>query len=105
MRISRFSLGFQAFLWFGILAFNPAGAVFNATWLVPMLLAPLVLMMFNGRSDPIVLRPNEAPLSSFVSDPSQVNVHLVATAKSWGEKEVLVTPELESEAAPIPVAS
>jgi cellulose synthase/poly-beta-1,6-N-acetylglucosamine synthase-like glycosyltransferase len=105
MRMSRFSLFFQSILWFGIFAFNPAGAVFNATWLVPMLLAPLVLMMFNGRSDPIVLRPNEAPLSSFVADSSQVNLHLVATAKSWGEKEALVTPELESEAAPIPVAS
>ena len=105
IRISRFSLAFQGILWFGIFAYNPAGAVFNATWLVPMLLAPLILMIFNSRTSARVSDYDLAPVSSLVADSSLVNVQLMATAKRWREQQALVTPELESEAAPVPVAS
>jgi hypothetical protein len=46
--ISSYSLGFQGVLWLGILSFNPLGAVFNATWLIPMALSPFILMAYGG---------------------------------------------------------
>ena len=46
--ISSYSLGFQGVLWIGILSFNPLGAVFNATWLIPMALSPFILMAYGG---------------------------------------------------------
>jgi hypothetical protein len=45
--ISSYSLGFQGVLWIGILSFNPLGAVFNATWLIPMALSPFILMAYG----------------------------------------------------------
>jgi cellulose synthase/poly-beta-1,6-N-acetylglucosamine synthase-like glycosyltransferase len=48
LSISRYSLAFQGVLWIGLLGFNPLGVVFNATWLVPVLLSPLVVMKFSG---------------------------------------------------------
>lgn len=48
IRISSPSIGFQSFLWVGIVNFNPLGAIFNAMWLVPMSLSPLVLMAYGG---------------------------------------------------------
>jgi cellulose synthase/poly-beta-1,6-N-acetylglucosamine synthase-like glycosyltransferase len=48
LRISSYSLVFQGILWAGIIEFNPLGAVFNSTWLVPMLVSPLLLMIYSG---------------------------------------------------------
>ncbi len=48
--LSTYSLILEAVLVSGITVFNPLAAVFNMTWLVPMVLAPLVIMRFGGRS-------------------------------------------------------
>ncbi|MDA4119691.1 MAG: hypothetical protein OK436_03795, partial [Thaumarchaeota archaeon] len=87
MRISSYSLMFQGILWIGLLEFNPLGAVFNSTWLIPMLLSPLVLMMYNGYGRKVGRASSEidrAPVSALKADP--VRVHdLLSTVVSTEE--------------------
>jgi hypothetical protein len=87
LRISSYSLAFQGLLWVGVLEFNPLGAVFNSTWLVPMLISPLVLMMYNGYGRKAG-RPSSwskvVPVSALRAD--QVGVHeLLSTVVSTEE--------------------
>jgi hypothetical protein len=46
--LARYSLVLEGALLAGIAWFNPAGALFNASWIVPMVLAPIVLLRFSG---------------------------------------------------------
>jgi hypothetical protein len=76
LRISSYSLMFQGVLWIGVLEFNPLGAVFNSTWLVPMLISPLVLMMYGGYGRKDGRAPSESKVvlvSALKAD--QVSVH------------------------------
>lgn len=86
LRISSYSLAFQGILWIGVLEFNPLGAVFNATWLVPMLLSPLVVMAYSGaRRHAQRPRLQDArPLSALVAEPARVH-ELLSTLVSTQE--------------------
>ncbi|MDA4119911.1 MAG: glycosyltransferase [Thaumarchaeota archaeon] len=87
MRISFYSLVFQGILWVGLLEFNPLGAVFNSTWLIPMLLSPFVLMMYNGYGRKVGRAPSEfvrAPVSALRADPVRVH-ELLSTVVSTEE--------------------
>lgn len=46
--LARFSLLIDGVLLLGIAFVNPVGALFNATWLVPMLAAPWIILRFSG---------------------------------------------------------
>ncbi|MHB8352137.1 MAG: glycosyltransferase family 2 protein [Thermoplasmata archaeon] len=48
--LSRYSLLLAGCLMAGIVVLNPLAGVFNATWLVPMLLAPFIVWRFGGRA-------------------------------------------------------
>ncbi len=50
--LSRYSLLLAGLLMAGIVALNPLAGLFNATWLVPMLLAPLIVWRFGGPARP-----------------------------------------------------
>ena len=50
----------------GIAALNPLAGVFNATWLVPMLLAPLIVWRFGGPAQPGL----DVPLTEGWGEPS-----------------------------------
>ncbi len=58
VRIARYALALDVALLAGAVAFDPLAAVFNATWLAPMFLAPLVILRFSG--PPV---PREGPRS------------------------------------------
>jgi cellulose synthase/poly-beta-1,6-N-acetylglucosamine synthase-like glycosyltransferase len=90
LRISSYSLVFQGVLWIGVLEFNPLGAVFNSTWLVPMLISPLVLMMYGGYGR----KPGRSP--------SENKVVLVSALKAdqVGVHELLSTVVSTEVAAP-----
>ena len=57
VRIARYSIILEAALIAGLVLMNPLASVFNAVWLVPMMLAPLVIVRFSGPP-----RPGEGPL-------------------------------------------
>lgn len=46
--LSRYSLVIDGLVLAGLIEVNPVGALFNATWLVPMLAAPWVVYRFSG---------------------------------------------------------
>ena len=46
--LARYSVVLESVLMAGLVVFNPAGAFFNASWLVPMVLAPWVILRFSG---------------------------------------------------------
>ena len=46
--LARYSLLLESALLAGLVLVNPAGALFNASWIVPMLLAPAVLLRYSG---------------------------------------------------------
>lgn len=46
--LARFSLALEAVLAVGLVAVNPVGAIFNATWLIPMVVAPALILRFSG---------------------------------------------------------
>ena len=76
LRISSYSLAFQGVLWVGLLRYNPLGAVFNATWLVPMLLAPLMLIMYNGYGRQVGRAASQnavGPISALKAEPTRVH--------------------------------
>lgn len=78
LSISRYSLAFQGVLWIGLLSFNPLGIVFNATWLLPVLLSPLVVMKFSGirgRKKAAALSDSTRP-SALYSESGQVHAFL-----------------------------
>lgn len=50
LRLSTYSLLLEGILVSGIIMFNPLAAVFNLTWLIPMLIAPFIIIRFGGRS-------------------------------------------------------
>ena len=56
--VSRYALVLDGALLVGSITFNPLAAVFNAVWLVPMVLAPLIILRFSGPP-----RPEEGPRS------------------------------------------
>ncbi|MDA4127243.1 MAG: glycosyltransferase [Thaumarchaeota archaeon] len=89
LRISSYSLVFQGILWIGVLEINPLGAVFNSTWLVPMLISPFVLMMYSGYARKAGRAPSDSkvvPASALKAD--QVGVHeLLSTVVSKEEAE------------------
>ena len=55
--IARYSILLEGALIAGLVLVNPLASVFNAVWLVPMMLAPLVIVRFSGPP-----RPGEGPL-------------------------------------------
>ena len=77
IRIAGYSLVLEAVLLTGSALFNPLASVFNALWLVPMLLAPWVILRYSGPP-----RPGEGPRSvparageSASREPSELAVH------------------------------
>ncbi len=56
--IARYSIALEVALIAGLVMVNPLASVFNAVWLVPMMLAPFVIVRFSGPP-----RPGEGPLS------------------------------------------
>ncbi len=89
VRISSYSLAYQGILWVGVISFNPLGAVFNATWLVPMLLSPFILMKFRGagpRPAGSSIRYGGPSLSSLAADAPQVHEFL-GSVVSEGDAE------------------
>ena len=58
MGIARYSLALEGTLLIGLVLVNPLASVFNAVWLVPMMMAPIVIVRFSGPP-----RPGEGPLS------------------------------------------
>ncbi len=58
IRIARYSLVLEGALLIGSVWINPLASVFNALWLVPMILAPLIILRFSGPP-----RPEEGPRS------------------------------------------
>ena len=55
--IARYSIVLEIALIAGLVVVNPLASIFNAVWLGPMLLAPLVIVRFSGPP-----RPGEGPL-------------------------------------------
>lgn len=93
LRISSYSLMFQGVLWIGVLGFNPLGAVFNSTWLIPMLLSPFVLMMYGGYRRRMTTTRSEsvrAPVSALKADPVSVHEFLSTVVST----EVAAPPAL-----------
>lgn len=87
MQISSYSLMFQGILWIGLFESNPLGVVFNSTWLIPMLLSPFVLMMYNGYGRKAGTAPSEidrAHVSALKADPALVH-ELLSTVVSTEE--------------------
>jgi cellulose synthase/poly-beta-1,6-N-acetylglucosamine synthase-like glycosyltransferase len=64
--LSRYSVVLAGVLMLGIAALNPLAGVFNATWLVPMLLAPLIVWRFGGPAQPGL----DVPLTEGWGEPS-----------------------------------
>lgn len=58
LRISKYSLALDATLLAGLVLVNPVGAIFNGVWIVPTLLAPILILRFSG--PPL---PEEGPRS------------------------------------------
>jgi cellulose synthase/poly-beta-1,6-N-acetylglucosamine synthase-like glycosyltransferase len=104
--ISRYSLVFQGLLWAGILEFNPLAAVFNASWLVPMLLSPFVVMWFSkalASSDRnSLLGSGGLLLSAARANPSLVNQHLNAlvTSQTTSPATALLSGSLKKQPVP-----
>ncbi len=48
--LSAYSIMLEALLIAGIMFFNPLASVFNSTWLVPMVIAPFMIIRFGGKS-------------------------------------------------------
>jgi cellulose synthase/poly-beta-1,6-N-acetylglucosamine synthase-like glycosyltransferase len=82
MRISAYSMVIEGMLWFGIVVFNPLGAVYNSIWLVPMMFSPAIIMKFGGkrsyltdtamtvdaRVSPSCLFPNPVMVNTFLKN-------------------------------------
>ncbi len=64
--LARYSILLSGLLLMGIVLLNPLAGVFNATWLVPMLLSPLVVWRFSGTAQPAL----NAPLADGWGEPS-----------------------------------
>ena len=98
LNISSYSLGFQGILWAGILDINPLGAVFNAMWLVPLSLAPIVLMMYGGYGTGLTgdLQTTFPRLSASRSEPASVH-QLLGTAISTDEARPSVLVDAAQE--------
>jgi cellulose synthase/poly-beta-1,6-N-acetylglucosamine synthase-like glycosyltransferase len=93
LAIARYALALEALLLVGSVLFNPVATIFNATWLVPMLFAPAVVLRFSGPPT-----PGEGPQAmanragaSTVREPGERKVH---TSLSW----VRATGSLPAEA-------
>ncbi len=48
LNLSKYSLAFEFVLITGIALFNPLASVFNCTWLIPMILSPLLIRHYGG---------------------------------------------------------
>lgn len=48
--LSSYSIALECVLVTGILIFNPLAALFNSTWLIPMIFSPLIILKFNGKT-------------------------------------------------------
>ncbi len=58
VHIARYSLVLEGAILAGLFLVNPLGGIFNAIWLIPMILAPAVILRFSGPP-----RPGEGPRS------------------------------------------
>ncbi len=92
LNISSYSLGFQGVLWIGVIGFNPLGAVFNAMWLIPMFLAPFILMMYSGyrRQSTGTIRTTGLRVSAANSDPGSVHALLSTVISTEAGPSVFV---------------
>lgn len=82
LHISRYSMGFELVLVAGIAMFNPLAAVFNCTWLIPMLVSPLIIRQYGGypRGNPAVSGASDFSSSALFPDP--VSVHSALSSSS-----------------------
>lgn len=80
LRISAYALTLESVLVTGILMYNPLAIVFNSLWLVPMVIAPGIIMKFNGQSSYSAIESSEmldrAPASCLFPSPLGVNALL-----------------------------
>ncbi|MEM3852471.1 MAG: glycosyltransferase family 2 protein [Methanomassiliicoccales archaeon] len=94
LRISSWSIVIELLLITGLIRQNPLGALYNAIWLVPMAISPLIIMKFSGISS----YTNSAAIgnhhalspTSLFPDPVVVNTLLHDTA---GSTSVLETAD------------
>ena len=63
VHLARYSLAFEGVLLAGLAFLNPVGALFNATWLVPMILAPSMILRFSG-SPVLAEGPRSVPVGA-----------------------------------------
>ncbi len=80
LSLARYTLLLAGALLVGIVALNPLGGLFNATWIIPMLLSPAVVLHYSGPPERIApfLDPNPlGPFASGVSHPADVHGFLV----------------------------
>lgn len=77
--IARYSLVLDGLVLSGLYFVNPVGAIFNSTWLLPMLLAPWLILRFSGE-----LR-EAAPAPASASHPREV------TARKRSERAVFAS--------------
>ncbi len=57
--LSVYSFMLEGILISGILLFNPLASVFNSPWLIPMVISPLIIMRFGGKSSYFSVANNE----------------------------------------------
>ncbi len=83
--LSRYSLVLAGALMVGIVVLNPLAGVFNATWLVPMLLSPLIVWRFGGPAQPTA----DVPLGEGWGEPSahRMEPTNVRMALSYGSEQ------------------
>ena len=61
--LARYSVLLEVALLMGLIWFNPVGALFNVTWLVPMALAPAVILRYSGDAD-LADGPRSVPIGA-----------------------------------------
>lgn len=86
LRLSAYSLILECVLVAGITFLNPLGAVFNMTWLIPMIISPWIIVKFGGKSSYYVEASSEMSdrvgASCLFPNPMGVNALLKSTGTS-----------------------
>ena len=83
--LSKYSMAFEIVLVTGIAMFNPLASVFNCTWLIPMLLSPLLIRHYGGYPRGVmtsVSGVSDFSPSSLFPDPVSVHSALSASART-----------------------
>jgi cellulose synthase/poly-beta-1,6-N-acetylglucosamine synthase-like glycosyltransferase len=81
LRIARYSLALEGVLLAGLVLWNPIGSIFNATWLIPMMFAPLIIVRFSG--PPVIGEgPRSVPVRSEEVLAREARAHVVHASLS-----------------------